>query len=78
MNLRKIIREQLQSASPDQAAYLDLVNRKAALITNRVYDFTISQFSKYGIEIADKNKLKYDIDDAISQEIIVDIDDEVT
>ena len=66
-----IIRE--EQISPQQFQRLDKINKLATRISNNTYDFIISQFSKYGIDVTDKNKLRVDVDDTISSEIMIDI-----
>lgn len=75
ISLHQIIREQL-SISSGEAMRLDIINQRASILSQRVYDFTIYQSSKLGIELSDKKKLKYDIDSAINDEVIIEIDED--
>lgn len=62
-----------EQLSPQQFQRIDKINRISNKISLNAYDFIISQFSRYGIDIADKRKLKIDVDSLISSEIMIDI-----
>lgn len=62
-----------EQLSPQQFQRIDKINRISNKISLNAYDFIISQFSRYGIDIADKRKLKIDVDSLISSEIVIDI-----
>jgi 3-methyladenine DNA glycosylase AlkD len=61
-----------EQITPQQFQKIDKINKISGKISINAYDFIINQFSRYGIDIADKKKLRNDIDSAISSEIIVD------
>lgn len=62
-----------EQLSQQQFQRMNRINKISDKISTNTYDFIINQFSKYGIDITDKRKLKMDVDDTISSEIMIDI-----
>jgi methyl coenzyme M reductase subunit D len=67
----EILRE--EQLSQQQFQRMNRINKISDKISINTYDFIINQFSKYGINVTDKRKLKMAIDDTISSEIVIDI-----
>jgi methyl coenzyme M reductase subunit D len=62
-----------EQLSQQQFQRMNRINKISDKISINTYDFIINQFSKYGINVTDKRKLKMAIDDTISSEIVIDI-----
>lgn len=73
LEIRRIISE--RNISDESAARLDRINDKTSVVSQRAYDFIIGQCEKFGLSLKDKKRLQYDVSDAISKQIEIDIDE---